>query len=377
MMMKSLGIAIWILVVVTGTATGQNARMGLRYQLIDAEVESVTTGFKEVEVTTSRTTDGTRETQVRMNDGRLIGTPLIVTPEQMRLVAGSDRPVGAPAAINVDVQSLDSVNADRYLAWRDGQLSSRKPFEKTPDELIGTQGPVEISHAADDILWVRSSSRGLEAFSRIGRSGLLDGRELPAFTSVLREEEEVLATMAWFPRAQVLVFQTAWRPEPLYFGAKDLPNGWTFTPNMAWANIQLLSFAKSAGWQENRKNSQSSQEIGQNSPGCDLLHWLDGTVFRECCDNHDLCYYAEDPNCTFHSWWFQGSWSCVQCNIEAIYCFSAIALNCMFPEDNFCVLYQIYDWGPNWPPNCYIYFGCVCPAWCYGCASIYGSGPCP
>src|SRR5437762_3855893 len=61
--------------------------------------------------------------------------------------------------------------------------------------------------------------------------------------------------------------------------------------------------------------------LAANEPGCDDLHWLDGSVFRPCCDMHDACYYAATPPCTQRSWWYWGSWSCDRCNIIAFGCF--------------------------------------------------------
>lgn len=372
-MRRSLLMAIGVLILTTGAASGQNLRMGTRYHLIDKEVESVTTGFKGIEVTTARLADGKLETLLRTNDGRAIGRPLVTQPEEVRLVA-SQKTAGAPSEIHVDLQPLDAVNADRYLAWKDRKLAARKLFGEMPKELIGSEGPVEMRSAGDDIMWVKSRTRRFEAYSRFGGKGVIDGRELPAFTSVVRENDEVLAVMAWFSGAQTLVFQTRANPEPRYFVGKNLPNGgWTFKPNMAWANIQLLSFAKSAESHATGTPAGRSGVIAHNSPGCDGLHWLDGTIFRQCCDIHDACYYREDPDCGVSSWWFQGGWTCQQCNIDAIFCFAGLVGGCLY---NGCmVLYPDYGWGNE--PNCYIYFGCVCPAWCYGCDYVYGWGPCP
>src|SRR6185437_2064928 len=60
--------------------------------------------------------------------------------------------------------------------------------------------------------------------------------------------------------------------------------------------------------------------LAANEPGCDDLHWLDGTVFRYCCDMHDQCY--ETDGCTAGSWWqWWKSWSCDNCNMTVIVCF--------------------------------------------------------
>jgi hypothetical protein len=62
-----------------------------------------------------------------------------------------------------------------------------------------------------------------------------------------------------------------------------------------------------------------------NDEGCDRLHWLDGSIFRACCDAHDQCY--EKAGCSEGSWFwpFAGSWSCQRCNAQVVYCFCTMA----------------------------------------------------
>ena len=58
-----------------------------------------------------------------------------------------------------------------------------------------------------------------------------------------------------------------------------------------------------------------------DDPGCDDLHWLDGSTFRNCCDIHDLCY--EKYGCTSSTWWrVWTSWNCNRCNGDAVWCFA-------------------------------------------------------
>ena len=58
-----------------------------------------------------------------------------------------------------------------------------------------------------------------------------------------------------------------------------------------------------------------------DTAGCDGLHWLDGTIFRPCCDAHDICYAKS--GCNQWSWWWPSfmSWNCSVCNSVAVYCF--------------------------------------------------------
>jgi hypothetical protein len=61
--------------------------------------------------------------------------------------------------------------------------------------------------------------------------------------------------------------------------------------------------------------------VSADEPGCDGLHWLDGTVLRFCCDVHDYCY--ERSGCDSRSWWMVwSSWRCDYCNMVAVRCFT-------------------------------------------------------
>lgn len=356
---------IGIVVLTANTTNAQNVHMGTRYQLIDREVESVTTGFRDAEVTSVRTAQGKIETRLRTRDGVSTTT---VAPQQVRLIA--TRTGSAPREIYVDAQSLDAINAERYIAWKSSHGPKR--IVELPLRMNETEAPAELREAADAVVWVKTRSGRLEAYSRAGSPRFVEGRELPAFTSVIRQDGEMLGGLAWYQIAQTLVFQTKWQREPLQFRGEDLPKGWAFRPNMAWANIQLLSFAKSAEERGLTAPAQNGRIRSLDTDGCDGLHWLDGSIFRQCCDVHDWCYRKDDPVCGWSSWWFQGSWSCVQCNIEALVCFAASAVRCSAYG---CTLYQAF---PNYPPpnNCYASYGDFCPAWC-GCCDDGTAFGCP
>ena len=78
--------------------------------------------------------------------------------------------------------------------------------------------------------------------------------------------------------------------------------GWPFTPDMVWMNLQTIALYH---WKTaiNKKGFVARCEpskpnplvqffmptVSANEPGCDDLHWLDGTVLRFCCDVHDYC----------------------------------------------------------------------------------------
>ena len=125
--------------------------------------------------------------------------------------------------------------------------------------------------------------------------------------------------------------------EPVYIGPEHLKrdyHGWGFAPDTTWVNLQTIALhhfktlvAKNGFVARNCDAPQPSRmvqffmpTVHANEPGCDGLHWLDGTIVRGCCDDHDRCY-AKD-GCTQQSWWrFWSSWTCDFCNAAVVSCF--------------------------------------------------------
>jgi hypothetical protein len=164
----------------------------------------------------------------------------------------------------------------------------------------------------------------------------------PSTLTRLYDDGVEIGEVAWVPSQKLLM----WSFKGLTKGAvneetlKKTPSGgWTFQPSMGWANVQALAFyafhsrlAKeatgSAARNQDRPRPWAQRlmdavvaPVEANAPGCDGLHWLDGTVYRPCCDSHDLCYVK--AGCTQNSWWWPASmsWSCTACNSIAAYCF--------------------------------------------------------
>lgn len=119
--------------------------------------------------------------------------------------------------------------------------------------------------------------------------------------------------------------------------------GWVFKPDMIWMNLQALGFyewglaklarpATAAHASACAVKPTLMQRLANivspvvhaappDDPGCDNLHWLDGSTFRFCCDIHDLCY--EKYGCTSSTWWrVWTSWNCNRCNGDAVWCFA-------------------------------------------------------
>jgi hypothetical protein len=152
--------------------------------------------------------------------------------------------------------------------------------------------------------------------------------------------------MAWVPSEKWLM----WNFKGLTKGSvneetlrKTPSGGWTFQPTMGWANVQALAFytfhsrlakggvGSAARNQSQPKNWRQKLSDAVVQPvfadaGCDpgILHYLDNSLFRPCCDQHDMCYAK--AGCNAYSWWYPPtfSWSCTACNAVAAVCFYSV-----------------------------------------------------
>jgi hypothetical protein len=222
----------------------------------------------------------------------------------------------------------------------------------------------------------------------------------------------------WFDTAQVLTWKIEGGSQGVIMPDR-LPEGWTFTPTMPWATVQAYQFATQAthtlepsepfggGLARMFARPAASGPLAQlarvlapvpsaavaaagvlgnaavsdvlrmprglglpwrvgaaarvNEPGCDNLHWLDGSIFRVCCDAHDRCYQTE--GCGASSWWwpFSGTWSCQRCNIGAVYCF------CTLANPRYCGGRVAYEHGESPDSGCTSVAGGFCSIECQTC----------
>jgi hypothetical protein len=184
-------------------------------------------------------------------------------------------------------------------------------------------------------------SGGLSVRTVRGTAGNLpwsDQRALSGevLVSLLIREGAPIGSANWFVKEQVLI----WNIPGVTAGSLTAEQmktfgGWPFAPDAEWLNLQTLAFYhfKTAMDQQGpvvaRMPPASRSRrvldvfvapVQANEPGCDGLHWLDGTVLRFCCDVHDRCY--QKYGCSSSSWWqFWTSWTCDACNLGAVFCF--------------------------------------------------------
>jgi hypothetical protein len=162
----------------------------------------------------------------------------------------------------------------------------------------------------------------------------------PALVSKLTLHDVPVGTAVWFEKDQVFAYtlpglmsgMVVIAPEDL----KATYGGWPFTPDSTWLNLQAVashhfrtlavqrgSVAKNCGTPEPSRLAQFFMPtVHANEAGCDDFHWLDGSVVRDCCDDHDRCY--EKSGCDSRTWWqWWKSWSCDRCNLNVVGCFFA------------------------------------------------------
>jgi hypothetical protein len=259
----------------------------------------------------------------------------------------------------------DGANAGAPLRWSRGMLrrAGMGGDEDDPDREV----------RAVETQW----SDGLSARTRrvrLSPGATFDGKPVKGdvlVTSVKRGDA-VLGTANYFVESRTYAWKIDGVTEGLISGKELGPRygGWLFKPDMVWMNLQTLALY---AWRADRpaapartgqatqvsavascpvapapktrrrslmtalvsvispvllasapdaKDSAAAAPRGvPNDEGCDGLHWLDGTIYRYCCDIHDLCY--EKYGCTSSTWWqVWTSWRCDRCNGEAVWCFA-------------------------------------------------------
>ncbi|HTV02037.1 MAG TPA: hypothetical protein VMF13_15925 [Luteitalea sp.] len=388
-----MAAAAAVLVSVPAIGAAQSVNMGSTFHALEARARRLSTTYTDAVVEVRRGTNGDLDVVVREGSG-----------ERGRLrVAGGARRVewqatgAAPHEFALPDQAavgLDWAAQQAYALHADGRRSA-------------SEGRA-LALAGDDATWDGLVRRDRRALRSNGSSGQLSARiqavetvfdevvvraaldphtrrssakrtDYSRFTATIHDARTGAKRgfVRWFDTAQVLTWKIEGGSQGVILPER-LRGGWTFTPTMAWANVQGYQFVTQAartleeplpfagmvtparlqpfallaravapapaaalslagGW-AGAAVSDSWARIGTwslpafgggtaaaNEPGCDNLHWLDGSIFRACCDVHDRCY--EKEGCSSGSWFwpFSGSWSCQRCNVAVVYCFCTVS----------------------------------------------------
>jgi hypothetical protein len=236
----------------------------------------------------------------------------------------------------------DNVTSAASLRWQNGSI--RKNGASTEDDAASEAQTVQ----SVETVW----SNGLVAKTR--RQRLKAGDQFygqpvsgDVLVTTISKDGIRVGTANYLVTDRIYTWKMPGVSEGLITNAHLTPRygGWLFKPDMIWMNLQALG---SYEWGRARAASSSTavsktasacaapkpslaQRLASllstpvyaapapNEEGCDDLHWLDGTMYRFCCDIHDLCY--EKYGCTSRSWW-RLSWNCTRCNGEVVWCFA-------------------------------------------------------
>ena len=324
-----------------GERLGANpGRKGETYYAFEAGAVRVTSRFADAVAVSERSFDGDLHTTLtdaaaaeigRLKFDRIDGAHDIVqyAPRSGTALQAFNDPAVRPTLHGNARQAYslwkDQADGTHALRWQDGLMrragSPARDIERDTLE-VETEWSSGLTART-----VRGATRGDALPGRaLGREVLV--------TRLFRDGAE-MGAINWFPESRVLMWSLPGLTKG-YIAPEHLTTtagSWPFTPDMEWLNIQIAAFhqfktqidkngfvaKRQLRWPD-RLLAFVEPTLLANEPGCDGFHWLDGTVFRYCCDVHDLCY--SKVGCTANTWWrIWESWRCDFCNTYAIACF--------------------------------------------------------
>jgi hypothetical protein len=438
----SLAVATALLTLMPAIGAAQTVNMGETFHAIEARARRVTTTFSDAVIDVRRGADRSMSGELRGRDGKPAGR--LHVPGNTRRVqwqrhdGSQTQEFGLPeqAEVSLDwvAHQLYALHVDDRDATANGRIvdlagdagtwdghvrRNRRALARgaTVRQLAGRLEAVETTF--DDVV-VKASIDRHEKRARPGKKV-----DYSTFTATIHDPTtgQRRGFVRWFDTAQVLTWKIDGRGEGVIMPDR-LPNGWTFTPTMEWANVQAYQFVTQAtasleapdpfaqalvqrmtpvtrgvsfatiarvvaplpslalavgsraGEAAARLLPDSAVAAAWHAPwtfggtaafndaGCDRLHWLDGTIFRQCCDQHDRCFEANGCNEKSWFWPFSGSWSCAKCNIAVTACF------CTATNPYSCGLVgSIGGDGGSDGGGCSSVAGGFCPVECQTCSA--------
>jgi hypothetical protein len=324
-----------------GEKFGANpGRKGETYYALEAGAVRVTSRFADAVAVAERTFDGDLHTTLTDASASEVGRLKFDRVDGVNdVVQYSPRTGTALQAYNdANVRpTLHGSARQAYSLWKD-QAEGHQTFE-WQDGLMRRTGAARRDLERETLEVQTEWSSGLTAKTsrrKVRENNVIPGRTLggEVLATTLSRDGADAGVVNWFPESRVLVWNLPGLTKG-YIAPEHLKEygGWPFTPDMEWLNIQIAAFhqfktqidkngfvaRRQPGWSD-RVLQFVAPTLSANEPGCDGLHWLDGTVFRYCCDVHDLCY--SKVGCTYKSWWrIWESWRCDFCNTWAVECF--------------------------------------------------------
>jgi len=324
----------------TAVAPGQK---GATYYWLESQATGQTTRFADLTATAQRGAYGAFSTVLTDPAGNEVGRFKVDRPDGVHVRLRYTHASGAvlQAAGEAGVQpTLDWANQQAYHLWKDRVVPDRTELEWQNGMMRPKgAGPRDAGQAVLTLetRWMGGLSartvRKSVSHHQAAPGRFVDGDVLA--TSLTDVTGAEIGVGYWYARPQLFVWSLPGLDTPGFIGPEHLHGnygGWPFTPDMTWMNLQLIAFhhfktlidtqrfVARAQTPSNRLLQFFAPTLIANEAGCDDLHWLDGTILRYCCDDHDRCYERE--GCTSSSWWkFWSSWTCDFCNEQVIRCF--------------------------------------------------------
>ncbi|HEY2904320.1 MAG TPA: hypothetical protein VGJ29_00365 [Vicinamibacterales bacterium] len=316
---------------------------GATYYWLESQTKKLTTRFSGVTATAERDAYGKLNTTLVDSSGNEIAHFQVHRPDglhdMLRYVNASGsvlQAVGDPAVH----ATLDWSNQQLYHLWKDNVDPAATKLQ-WQDGMMRPRGAA-ARNAERDILELETEWAGgltaqtvrkVATHHEAVKGRFVDGEALA--TRLTDSDGAEIGVSYWYSRPQLYVWSLPSVRTGGFIGPEHLHadyGGWPFVPDMAWMNLQALAFHHFKGLINTQRFVARARPrtggilqffeptLSANEDGCDDLHWLDNTVFRFCCDQHDRCY--EKAGCDSRSWWrFWTSWLCDFCNEEVIRCF--------------------------------------------------------
>jgi hypothetical protein len=340
------------------SASGTPGKKSATYFALERQSTRVTTEFTDGNVAVAeRSFDGDSITNLRTAAGVDINRVRVnrkgtgeedavqyIRPGAEAIQALVDPGSDAPATLDwLNRQShhfyQDNVTSASNLRWQNGSI--RKNAPAGDDDAASEAQTVK----AIETVW----ATGLVARTRrvhLKAGDQFDGKPVSgdALVTTLSKNGASVGVANYFVNERIYAWKMPGVAEGLISNAHLTPRygGWMFKPDMVWMNLQAMGFYE---WGRAKSPTRASAQASAceakptllqrltsliapvvhaagapDEVGCDNLHWLDGSTFRNCCDVHDLCY--EKYGCTSSTWWeIWSSWKCDRCNISAVWCF--------------------------------------------------------
>ena len=300
--------------------------MGATYHFLEGRAKRVTTRFKDYAAVAERRSDGTIHTALADGAGNTLSQLAIEHPDSSTsdvLFKTPDEQTTLRVRARAEFRpTLDWANTQAYAFHRDG--ASEKPEWK--GRFVRAHGSRASENVDDGVQELRTEFDGAISAKS---TRTIDKRVGNVEVTTLYDNGIEVGRIVWVPGRQFLMFRFPGLTEgSANADSLKTVGGWKFRPTLAWATVQALAFY------DFHKQMATKGKVAKNfldrvldkieptlsaDAGCDGLHWLDGSVFRPCCDRHDLCY--DKNGCTTKSWYWLESWSCAYCNVSVVSCF--------------------------------------------------------